>query len=210
MNKIKIFVLLLTACFFCGCRDDEIIEIIESDALTESENVVKEANNEQTAESIDTDDSQPFVVYVTGEVNNPGVFELKETERVIDAIDAAGGYTEKAGINYLNLASPITDGQMIYVPSIEEIENGNTTSLTLETTGTGQYSESGTNGGLININTATKEELMTLPGIGESKADKIISYREENGKFSSPEGIMEISGIKEGLYNKIKDSICAK
>lgn len=210
MNKIKIIVLLLTTCFFCGCRDDEIIEIIESDTLTESGNVVKEANNEQTAESIDTDDSQPFVVYVTGEVNNPGVFELKETERVIDAIDAAGGYTEKAGINYLNLASPITDGQMIYVPSIEEIENGNITSLTLETTGTGQYSESGTNGGLININTATKEELMALPGIGESKADKIISYREENGKFSSPEGIMEISGIKEGLYNKIKDSICAK
>lgn len=210
MNKIKIIVLLLTTCFFCGCRDDEIIEIIESDTLTESENVVKEANNEQTAESIDTDDSQPFVVYVTGEVNNPGVFELKETERVIDAIDAAGGYTEKAGINYLNLASPITDGQMIYVPSIEEIENGNITNLTLEATGTGQYSESGTNGGLININAATKEELMTLPGIGESKADKIISYREENGKFSSPEGIMEISGIKEGLYNKIKDSICAK
>ena len=76
------------------------------------------------------------------------------------------------------------------------------------TGGNGGGNSSGS-GALVNINQASKEELMTLPGIGESKADKIIAYREENGRFSTPEGIMEISGIKDGLYNKIKDKICA-
>ena len=110
---------------------------------------------------------------------------------------------------------------MIYVPSEEEVESGSIErGVASGADGSGVGGVTGGNGGgnggnssgsgaLVNINQASKEELMTLPGIGESKADKIIAYREENGRFSTPEGIMEISGIKDGLYNKIKDKICA-
>ena len=131
---------------------------------------------------------------------------------MIDAIDAAGGYSKEAYDNYLNLASLISDGQMIYVPSEEEVSQGNVESIEGNggTSGIGvNGNNAGNSGGLVNINSASKEELMTLPGIDESKADKIIADREENGLFSTPEGIMEISGIKDGLYNKIKDKICA-
>ncbi|MDO4187449.1 MAG: helix-hairpin-helix domain-containing protein [Lachnospiraceae bacterium] len=213
MKKIIIAVLVVVLCTLCGCNDDEIINIIDSDNsqtkdINSSYDTDDKANIELTAENIETNDSQPFVVYVTGEVNNPGVFEVDEDKRIIDAIYAAGGYTERACVTHLNLASPLSDGQMIYVPSVDEMENGIYESVIQQ----GEMISSGNSSGngLVNLNTASKEELMTLPGIGESKAEKIISYRETNGKFSSPEGIMEISGIKDGLYNKIKDRICVK
>lgn len=222
-------------CMCQGCSDEEVMEIISEEDNKEqisdnekiSDNAKDEAKdtgaeNTEKTENIETNDSQSFVVYVAGSVNNPGVYELKEGSRIIDAIDSAGGYSKEAYENYLNLASPISDGQMIYVPSEEEVESGSIESgVALGAGGVtggngsaaGVSGSSGGNGSgsgtLVNINQASKEELMTLPGIGESKADKIIAYREENGRFSSPEGIMEISGIKDGLYNKIKDKICA-
>ena len=103
---------------------------------------------------------------------------------------------------------------MLYIPSINEVEemkNGESTDLELKFKGnTSNKDEKSESSELININKASKEELMTLPGIGESKAEKIISYREQNGGFNSTEDIMQISGIKDGMYNKIKDRICVK
>ena len=217
-----------------GCSDEEVMEIISEEGNKEqfsdneqiSDNAIDVAKdtgveNTEKTENIETNDSQSFVVYVSGYVNNPGVYELSAGSRVIDAIDAAGGYSKEAYDNYLNLASLIADGQMIYVPSEEEVESGSIErGVASGADGSGVGGVTGGNGGgnggnssdsgtLVNINQASKEELMTLPGIGESKADKIIAYREENGRFSTPEGIMEISGIKDGLYNKIKDKICA-
>lgn len=217
-----------------GCSDEEVMEIISEEGNKEqfsdneqiSDNAIDVAKdtgveNTEKTENIETNDSQSFVVYVSGYVNNPGVYELSAGSRVIDAIDAAGGYSKEAYDNYLNLASLIADGQMIYVPSEEEVESGSIErGAASGADGSGVGGVTGGNGGgnggnssgsgaLVNINQASKEELMTLPGIGESKADKIIAYREENGRFSTPEGIMEISGIKDGLYNKIKDKICA-
>ena len=226
MKKI-IFVILCTLMCICqGCSDEEVMEIIseEADKEENADDSIEEASdaladNTEKTENIETNDSQSFVVYVSGYVNNPGVYELSAGSRVIDAIDAAGGYSKEAYDNYLNLASLISDGQMIYVPSEEEVSQGNVESIAgnggtsgIGVNGNGGNSGSngtGNSGGLVNINSASKEELMTLPGIGESKADKIIAYREANGRFNSPEGIMEISGIKDGLYNKIKDKICA-
>ena len=212
-------------CVCQGCSDEEVMEIIseEADKEENADDSLEEASdaladNTEKTENIETNDSQSFVVYVSGYVNNPGVYELKEGSRIIDAIDSAGGYSKEAYENYLNLASLIADGQMIYVPSEEEIESGSfERGVASGADGSGAGGVTGGNGGgnssgsgaLVNINQASKEELMTLPGIGESKADKIIAYREENGRFSTPEGIMEISGIKDGLYNKIKDKICA-
>lgn len=217
-----------------GCSDEGVMEIISEEGNKEqfsdneqiSDNAIDVAKdtgveNTEKTENIETNDSQSFVVYVSGYVNNPGVYELSAGSRVIDAIDAAGGYSKEAYDNYLNLASLIADGQMIYVPSEEEVESGSIErGAASGADGSGVGGVTGGNGGgnggnssgsgaLVNINQASKEELMTLPGIGESKADKIIAYREENGRFSTPEGIMEISGIKDGLYNKIKDKICA-
>ena len=215
-------------CICQGCSDEEVMEIIseEADKEENADDSIEEASdaladNTEKTENIETNDSQSFVVYVSGYVNNPGVYELSAGSRVIDAIDAAGGYSKEAYDNYLNLASLISDGQMIYVPSEEEVESGSIErGVASGADGSGVGGVTGGNGGgnggnssdsgtLVNINQASKEELMTLPGIGESKADKIIAYREENGRFSTPEGIMEISGIKDGLYNKIKDKICA-
>ena len=215
-------------CVCQGCSDEEVMEIIseEADKEENADDSIEEASdaladNTEKTENIETNDSQSFVVYVSGYVNNPGVYELSAGSRVIDAIDAAGGYSKEAYDNYLNLASLISDGQMIYVPSEEEVESGSIErGVASGADGSGVGGVTGGNGGgnggnssgsgaLVNINQASKEELMTLPGIGESKADKIIAYREENGRFSTPEGIMEISGIKDGLYNKIKDKICA-
>ena len=228
MKKIIFVILCMLMCVCQGCSDEEVMEIIseEADKEENADDSLEEASdaladNTEKTENIETNDSQSFVVYVAGYVNNPGVYELSAGSRVIDAIDAAGGYSKKAYDNYLNLASLISDGQMIYVPSEEEVESGSIErGVASGADGSGVGGVTGGNGGgnggnssgsgaLVNINQASKEELMTLPGIGESKADKIIAYREANGRFNSPEGIMEISGIKDGLYNKIKDKICA-
>ena len=234
MKKIIFVLLCMLMCMCQGCSDEEVMEIISEEGNKEqfsdneqiSDNAIDVAKdtgveNTEKTENIETNDSQSFVVYVSGYVNNPGVYELSAGSRVIDAIDAAGGYSKEAYDNYLNLASLIADGQMIYVPSEEEIESGSIErGVASGADGSGAGGVTGGNGGgnggnssdsgtLVNINQASKEELMTLPGIGESKADKIIAYREANGRFNSPEGIMEISGIKDGLYNKIKDKICA-
>ena len=117
-----------------------------------------------------------------------------------DALLAAGGTTESASPVSLNLAARLTDGQMIYVPSAEEAEaagGGSAPAGILPDTGDDK----------VNLNTADKEELMTLSGIGESRAEAILSYREEHGGFRSIEEIKEIEGIKDGIFNRIKEQI---
>ena len=228
MKNIIVAVCLLILCAYSGCDDEEVISLYESndtksvsfdmaDSAPNSEvgkasgiNAETDGNNDEMAE--DDKCSQPFVVFVTGEVEKPGVYELEEGSRCIDAISAAGGYTKDASDTYLNLAGTVEDGQMIYVPSKTEAEAlaGDELPGGQNTSGVANNGGGKTSDGRININKATKEELMTLPGIGESKADKIIAYRDANGPFSSPEGVMLISGIKDGLYNKIKDQICVK
>ena len=209
MKKI-ILILLALLVLFCGCAQEEIIDIRHEENESEiphSETSAGKENSEDTAGDIVSDEPQPFVVFVTGEVVNPGVYELNSGMRVIDAIDAAGGYTEDAFEEYINLAGLISDEQMIYVPSIEEVSEEDIKKIgELNSYGGSRATSEKTI--QVNINTASKEELMTLPGIGESKAEKIITYRNENGPFSSIEGIMQISGIKDGMFNKIKDRIC--
>lgn len=157
----------------------------------------------------------PIMVHVCGSVVNPGVYTLKETDRVIDAVDIAGGFAEDAAEDYLNLAGVVVDGCRVYVPSKEEVEETGMAGMPGMSIETGVATSPdtpamGTEGSnsKVNLNSASKEQLMTLPGVGESKAEKIISYREQTGKFNKPEDIMNISGIKEGMYNKIKDLIC--
>lgn len=138
-------------------------------------------------------------VYVCGAVNAPGVYELKEGARVFEAIQLAGGLTEAAAADAVNQARVVTDGEQIRVPTVEEAQN--------QGAGVAGEVTEGTENNKININTAGKEELMMLTGIGEAKAESIMDYREKNGSFTSIEELMQIEGIKEGVFNKIKDDI---
>ena len=142
-------------------------------------------------------------VYVCGEVATPGVYELQEGDRITHAIEAAGGLTEAAGQVYLNQAAHLTDGQRIYVPSKEE-EQSLTEELSPTDRADGQTAK---DTGKVNLNTATKAELLSLNGIGESRAEAILAYREANGRFGNIEDLKKVDGIKEGIFQKIREQI---
>lgn len=144
-----------------------------------------------------------IAVHVCGAVVSPGVYLIEDGARVVQAIEAAGGVCDDAMQDYLNLAETVKDGGKIYVPTKEEVLTGDVQAGT-DNTAAGETVL------CVNINTATKSELMQLPGIGESKADSIIAYREEHGYFKSAEDIMLINGIKEAVYSRIKDYIKVK
>ena len=143
-----------------------------------------------------------LMVHICGAVNKPGVYPLEVGSRLYQAIEAAGGFSEDAGEEYLNLAEELKDGEKIYVPTIKEAEAQSLTKQESISVSTEEV-----NDGKVNINTASLEMLCTLPGIGEGKAERILAYREKNGSFECPEDIMKVEGIKEGLFQKIKDKI---
>ena len=149
-------------------------------------------------------------VYVSGAVRKPGIYRYQGTARVCDAIEAVGGLKENAASGSLNLARKLEDGEQICVLTEREAARAEKKARReQESSGEkgGQDSQGSDSGGKVNINTATEAELMTLPGIGEAKAALIVGYREEHGKFSKIEDLMQISGIKEGIFQKIKNNI---
>ena len=158
----------------------------------------------ETQEYVENSEKSGVYVYICGEVVAPGVYELSEDSRIYEAVDAAGGFTENAARESVNLASKVSDGMQITIYNKEEAASlpaGSGSAV-------GNAGQGGTSGsGLVNLNTATKEELMTLKGIGEAKAEDIIRYREKSGGFKKIEDIMKISGIKEAGFQKIKDNI---
>lgn len=133
-------------------------------------------------------------VYVCGAVAKPGVYKLTPDSRIVSAIEAAGGFLPEAVMEAVNLAEPIHDGMQITVPDKESFAAGEK-ALKRE------------QNGMLNINTATAAELCTLSGIGEAKAEAILAYREEIGRFGSIEQLKEVSGIGDSLFNQIKNSI---
>lgn len=164
-------------------------------------------------------EDMPLVyIHVCGLVCTPGVYGLPAGSRVYEAIEAAGGFSEAAVPDYLNLAQVLEDGMKIQVPDREQAEEWKARGLTQSGISAGGVSggvqtsgRTGTGDGgskaRVNLNTASREELMTLRGIGESRAEDIIHYREEFGGFKSIEDIMNVSGIKDAAFEKIKDSI---
>lgn len=157
----------------------------------------------------ETETAKQVYVHVCGAVQKAGVYLISEDSIVADAIEAAGGMSEGAAADYLNLAVTISEGDKIYVPYLEDLEDpygaaGQSSSGSGAQFGQGEDSGQST---LVNINTADSTQLMTLSGIGQTRAEAIIAYREANGNFQKIEEIMEVSGIKEGAFNKIKDQI---
>ena len=194
-NKTAWILALAALAIVSGCsagEEESLKELSVSDKeKTEEEQAVPE-EQEDPAETV--------YVYVCGAVNAPGVYELKKDARVFEAISLAGGMTAEAAPEAVSQARTVADGEQIYVPTVREVQMQG---AGVEDIVTGNADVSGK----VNINTAGKDELMTLTGIGEAKAQSILDYREEHGKFGSIEDLMLIEGIKEGVFNKIKEDI---
>ena len=219
----------------CGSNSEEDLEDIlteegqEKTQEKEQEEESKDVQKEEQDSSQESGDSKSgqgesgqLIVYVCGQVELPGVYTLQTGSRVCDAVEAAGGMTEGADHIWLNQARRLSDGEQLYIPTWEETkalqaegkngfptEQGGDVLAGTEGKGSSASSQSGANGSSekISINQASLEELKTLPEIGSTKAEAIISYREQNGGFSSLEELMQVEGIKEGTYNKLKDKI---
>ena len=149
---------------------------------------------------------QLIYVHIAGEVLNPGMYELKHGSRVSDAIDAAGGLTEKADQLSVNLARQVTDGEQIVVQAYIEAGQG-TDEMADSLESALPSSATGASSNKVNINTASASELVSLDGVGESTAAKIIAYRQSNGSFASIEDIKKVSGIGDKKFEAIKDRI---
>lgn len=188
---MKKYLLFLAACtlLLAGCSNTNQYQPIEY--------------AEDTTEEIIDQEPQvnDICVSVLGAVLEPGVYIMPGGSRVYEAINLAGGLSETADVNGINLAAILSDEMQIIVPSIED---------NLEPVSNIDANGNSSDSGKVNINTASLSELMSLTGIGEVRAQAIISHREQNGKFKAIEDIMQVSGIKENSYEKIKDEICVK
>ena len=204
----------------------EIIEEADDIFKKDEEENFEEKNIEEGTENVEDfeneviKDNEKIYVYITGEVNNPGIVVLPIGSRIVDAIDYAGGITQKADIMKVNLVYMLQDGMKVNIPSSIELKNNpNFEYITMSSgdekndsniknaTTVDTKSESAFKVSNVNINTATQTELETLPGIGPSLALKIINYRKENGKFKSIEELKSVNGIGENKYEEIKKYI---
>ena len=216
-KKIVVYIIIISVIaliiYEVAIKKENLIENI-----TDINTIEISEENETKEEKVDI--TKKIMVYITGEVKNPGIYELEENSRIKDVIEKAGGLKETADITDINLATILQDEDKITIPTkdktMEEKQNTeriqsnkqsktteksqNTTSISTNTTGKNQNTK-------VNINTATQTELETLPGIGPSTASKIVSYRKENGKFKSIEEIKKVNGIGESKYKKIKELI---
>lgn len=205
-KKVKIIIafisipIIIFLIYYINTKNDEII--ISSNIIEENE-VNEENEKKETKEEIEN-----IIVHVSGCVNKEGIVELPINSRVIDAINYAGGVKENADLSEINLASILEDGIKIYIPSLQE-KTENALNQNNELNISSKINENISSNSIqkININTATQEQLDTLPGIGQSTALKIIEYRKENGKFKKIEDIKQVKGIGEAKFNKLKDLI---
>ena len=152
------------------------------------------------AEKTEDSTTQEAVIFVDikGAVKNPGVYQMKSGDRVKDALDAAGGLTDEADSQKVNLAQRVEDQMVIVVPKVGEEATEIPSGVT---------SKEAAKDGKVNINTATVEELKTLKGVGEKKAEAIIEYRKKNGSFKTKEDLMKVRGIGKKLFESFQERI---
>ena len=207
-----------------------IFYITKSTDIIETTDVVLAQQKEQDIIEINSNKSTDIIkvkVDIRGAIVKPGVYEVSSDYRVIDVIKLAGGLKSNANTNYINLSSKVTDEMVIWIYTTKEISDlklqqnstkymiekcncpivDNTTCFNSNKNNNNNNNNSKEQNSIININTATLDELITLDGIGESKAKGIIEYRTKNGPFKNTQDIMNVSGIGESAYNKIKERI---
>ena len=153
----------------------------------------------------------PLIIHITGAIKNPGVYQLKSTDRIVDAVKIAGGETEEANLDLINLAALLKDGQKIIVPYKTYNEIGEETNTNTYSNAESVYSSSSVStSAKININTANANMLQALTGIGPVLSERIIKYRNQNGFFGVIDDIKDVSGIGEKKFEGIKDLICVQ
>lgn len=201
-------------------KDNDKITNVESSINTDND------KSEENKEQKDDNSKEQIVngggifVHIDGHINNPGVYEIKENDRIKTLIDKAGGFKEGYSIKNINLAAKLSDGDKIYIPSVSEEKNSennnnnNNINTNSNSSGKGQNVKTDRNNvsimknnSKININTANMSELKQITGIGESTANKIIDYRENVGKFKKIEDIKEVKGIGDAKYESLKNKI---
>ena len=194
-----LFICFLVSAAVCGCGrsggdEFDLEDIAGTGQIQEGRGDVLAAHETEgsASEGERAEKAEQIYVFVCGAVKRPGVVALPGGSRAQDGVLAAGGMREDADPNYVNLAALLSDGEKLYIPTREE---------------SADLQKEEEQSGLVNINTAGSAELCTLPGIGESRAADIISYREANGRFGAIEDIMKVNGIKESVFSKIKELI---
>ncbi len=200
-NKVKKQIILLgivVLMMLVGCTGCKKQSYLETQSDLQEEHTKSADTTEEKKQQ--TGKTTEIYVQIDGAVRRPGVYTFSEESRVYELIEAAGGLLPEAYDLGINQAKRLADGEKIYVYTKEEIENGAGTTDT-------QNPRGQTDDGKVNINTASVEELMTLSGIGETRAKDIIAYRNAHGAFSLPEDLKNVSGIGDSTYNKIADAI---
>lgn len=215
---ITLIIILLLIGYYIYYQNSNIYKEFETSSNKEellpyeNEQEKNEEQEEITNQEEKIEDVEIILVHITGQVKNAGVVELQKGARVIDAVNKAGGFTEQADTEEVNLAYEVSDGIQIYIPEKSKVSDDNEREYITTSSGNNVFMEGKimkeSNNTLININEATQTELETLPGIGPSIALKIISYREQEGKFLTIEDIKKVSGIGDNKFENIKGLIC--
>lgn len=193
------------------------LETAQAQQLSKEQDQVPDLKNDLESKKQESMmlEEKVIMIDIKGAVKQPDVYAIGENARVRDAVIEAGGLTEDANTTYLNLAQKLTDGMVIYVPTNEEVEQGGeqvigtnpSQYITSSSISTVDGSGEAAGGGKININQASASQLETLPGIGPSRAEAIIKYREEKGGFKQIEELMNVSGIGTKIFEGLKDLI---
>lgn len=184
-----------------GCAEPQVQFVEQSQISSLTQDTAKEAG-ESVTDEVHQAETPVVYVHVCGAVQNAGVYTLSGDARVFEAIEAAGGLTEEAAGERINQARLIADGEELYIPTKEEVLSISAGSFVLPEAAKGADTAD-----KVNINTADVAALTNLNGIGQSRAEAIIAWREENGRFSSIEEIKNIDGIADKTYEKLKDQI---
>ncbi|MES1038188.1 helix-hairpin-helix domain-containing protein [Peribacillus simplex] len=203
MTKITVAVAIVAAgIYFFLQQGENPADTEDIFSISEKEAEIEKSENETAAEPL------IIKVDVKGAVKSPGIFTAQAGDRVIDLISAAGSFTDKADKNKVNFAQIVEDQMVIYVPEIGEEVMGNLENIQVGSSG--DAATKGASGGLVNLNTATQEDLETLTGIGPSKANAILDYRETVGKFKEVDELKKVTGIGDKTFERLRDSISVK
>ena len=207
-KKIAVFILMILICPVGLIIKDKLGSKEDIYVLTEEKELYQETIEEKEVKKEEKDiTNKEITVYVSGEVNKPGIVTLNEGDRLATAVEMVGGTTDKADLNGINMAIKVQDEMHYIIPKIGDVVKNNSSEI-VSNDNSNQGGASKTS--QININTATIEELDTLPGVGEATANKIVNHRSENGEFKSIEEIKNVNGIGDKKFEEIKNLICIK
>lgn len=209
-RRAALLLLVVVMAVSSGCTGREELVFSPQNEQPDTEAAEEETVSEPQAQAepaAESNNQLKICVHVCGAVKNPGVYELPAGSRVYEAVQAAGGFNENADESYVNQAQQLPDAVQLVIPTVDQVAALEQEELPqADFTGSSE-AEGAADDGKININTASESQLCDIPGIGAARASAIAAYRQEHGAFETIEDIMKVSGIKQGTYDKIKDSI---